>query len=428
MWLTGHPDGPPLAPGAAVVPALEAAGRLAGALAGALGGSLAVDVPALLAGRAALLGLARQGRTSANGSCRLLPAADGWVAVNLPRPSDVESVPALVEAPVGGGDDPWAVLARGVAGTPAGAVVERATLLAVPAAALPAAPPAAGGPPFGVRAVGPSAGPGRRAADLLVVDLSAMWAGPVCARLLGRAGLRVVKVESTGRPDGARGGDARFYDWLHAGHESVALDLASERGRRALRDLVGRADVVIEASRPRALAQLGVDAEAMVAARPGVTWVGITGHGRWGAGADRVAFGDDAAVAAGLVARDAAGEPVFCGDAIADPITGLYAAVGALASAAAGGGHLLDVGMAGAARFAAGTPAEPVAAVPVAAVPAVPARPGAWAVPVAGGGRPVPVARPAVPPPPPSGPARPLGADTAAVLAELVPSAEGRAC
>jgi crotonobetainyl-CoA:carnitine CoA-transferase CaiB-like acyl-CoA transferase len=177
--------------------------------------------------------------------------------------------------------------------------------------------------------------------------------------------------------------------------------------------------VVIEASRPRALAQLGVDAEAVVAARPGVTWVGITGHGRWGAGADRVAFGDDAAVAAGLVARDAAGEPVFCGDAIADPITGLYAAVGALASVAAGGGHLLDVGMAGAARFAAGTPAEPAAAVP--------AEPGTWVVPARAGSPRVPVARPAAPPAPPV-PARPLGADTAAVLAELVPPAEGRAC
>jgi crotonobetainyl-CoA:carnitine CoA-transferase CaiB-like acyl-CoA transferase len=72
----------------------------------------------------------------------------------------------------------------------------------------------------------------------------------------------------------------------------------------------------------------------------------VTGYGRTGDSADRVAFGDDAAVAAGLVAYDADG-PVFCGDAIADPLAGLYAGLAAAASIAAGGGHLIEVSMAG---------------------------------------------------------------------------------
>jgi crotonobetainyl-CoA:carnitine CoA-transferase CaiB-like acyl-CoA transferase len=113
--------------------------------------------------------------------------------------------------------------------------------------------------------------------------------------------------------------------------------------------LLDQADIVIEASRPRALRQLGIDAEAIVAGRAGVTWVNITGYGRDdGApdGAGRVAFGDDAAVAGGLVAFDRDGQPTFCGDAIGDPLTGLYAAVGALASHHHGGGNLLDVPMA----------------------------------------------------------------------------------
>jgi crotonobetainyl-CoA:carnitine CoA-transferase CaiB-like acyl-CoA transferase len=60
-----------------------------------------------------------------------------------------------------------------------------------------------------------------------------------------------------------------------------------------------------------------------------------------------VAFGDDAAVAAGLAyaARDRSGTPLFCGDAIADPLTGMHAAVAAQASWRAGGGHLLDVSL-----------------------------------------------------------------------------------
>jgi len=241
-----------------------------------------------------------------------------------------------------------------------------------------------------------------------VVDLSALWAGPLCAHLLGRAGLRIVKVESTRRPDGARAGDARFYGWLHGGHESVALDLSSSGGREALGRLVAAADVVVESSRPRALAQLGIDVEAVLADRPGTTWVSITGHGRRGEAAQRVAFGDDAAVAAGLVAHDDQGAPVFCGDAIADPITGLAAALGALTSLAAGGGHLVDVPMVDAVAAVLSSPARPAAAHrgPT----------GEWLVTTSTGPHPVVSPHPL---PPPALSAPPLGAHTPTVLRSL---------
>jgi crotonobetainyl-CoA:carnitine CoA-transferase CaiB-like acyl-CoA transferase len=195
--------------------------------------------------------------------------------------------------------------------------------------------------------------PGLTLAGALVVDLSSMWAGPLCARLLGLAGARVVKVESAGRPDGARAGDQRFFDWLHGGHRSVVVDFLSASGRAALAALVGRADVVIESSRPRALAALGLAPEA-IAHRDGQVWLSITGYGRAGAAADRVAFGDDAAVAGGLVGWEGDGEPVFCADAIADPLTGVAGALAVARSAAAGGGELIDLPMrAVAASFAA---------------------------------------------------------------------------
>ncbi|WP_211247418.1 CoA transferase [Cryptosporangium arvum] len=179
-----------------------------------------------------------------------------------------------------------------------------------------------------------------------MLDLSAMWAGPLCAHLLGRAGAQVVKVEDVGRPDGARFGPPEFYDGLHTGHASVVLDFATPAGRAALTGLAAEADVVVESSRPRALRRLGLVAEDWLAARPGRTWISITGYGRDDA-EQRVAFGDDAAVAGGLLAEAPDGSPVFCGDAIADPLTGLFAAAAALASVRAGGGHLLDVAMAG---------------------------------------------------------------------------------
>ena len=114
----------------------------------------------------------------------------------------------------------------------------------------------------------------------------------------------VIKVESPARPDGARFGNREFFDWLHAGHRSLAADFGTREGRAALAALLEAADVVIEASRPRALAALGL-APDMIPHRPGQVWLSITGYGR--ATPERVAFGDDAAVAGGLVGWDGRG-------------------------------------------------------------------------------------------------------------------------
>ena len=127
----------------------------------------------------------------------------------------------------------------------------------------------------------------------------------------------------------------------------------------------------------------------MVASGPRL-WISITAYGRQGSSGTRVGFGDDAAVAGGLVAWSSDG-PLFCGDAIADPLTGLTAAAQALQALQDGGRWLLDVAMAGVAASFAG----PTLPVPDDLVPATPSA-----------RRPISAA-----------PA--LGADTAEVLAEL---------
>jgi crotonobetainyl-CoA:carnitine CoA-transferase CaiB-like acyl-CoA transferase len=155
--------------------------------------------------------------------------------------------------------------------------------------------------------------------ELLVADLSSMWAGPLCGQLLARAGATVVKVETMTRPDGTRAGPPAFFDWMNSGKLSYAVDFDEPSGLRRLLDV---ADVVIESSRPTALAQRGLGPTA----RDGQVWLRITGHGADGERANWVAFGDDAAVSGGLV-DGTDSEPVFCGDAIADPLTGLHAAL-----------------------------------------------------------------------------------------------------
>jgi crotonobetainyl-CoA:carnitine CoA-transferase CaiB-like acyl-CoA transferase len=465
--LTGWPAGPPLIPpGRAATVARDLAARFA-ELTG-----VTVDGACLLAERAALTGHRRRGRISAGGSCRLLPAADGWAAVSCARPGDADLLGALAGEDASAG--PWPIVARWLREHSGAELAERAELLGIAAApvgcpsAPPATPPATGPAAAGSAATGPaatgpaatgpaaagsaaagSAAPGpaltepqgarRPLAGLLVADFSALWAGPLCAHLLGLAGARVIKVETPWRPDGARRGNAAFYHLLHAGHQCVALDPLTEAGRSAMAALVAAADIVIESSRPRALARFGLD--AATAAASGTTWVSITAYGR---ASDRVGYGDDVAAGAGLVARDADGAPLFCGDAIADPLTGLAAAVAAASAPA--GGTLLDISMsavtaatldvraithpAPAARqpSPAAWPAPPPWPAPPAwpapaAWPASPARPSPaarrdgcrWVADTASG--PVPVAPPR--PRQPAGPAAALGEHTDDVLREL---------
>jgi crotonobetainyl-CoA:carnitine CoA-transferase CaiB-like acyl-CoA transferase len=138
---------------------------------------------------------------------------------------------------------------------------------------------------------------------------------------------------------------------MNAGKETAAFDFKTERGRQALRALIEAADVVIEAARPRAMAQLGIHLEEIARGRPSLVWISLTAYGRTGPWSNAVGFGDDCAAAAGLVVRDEAAAPMFVGDALADPVAGLMATAAGLAVLAAGGGALVDVGLREAATF-----------------------------------------------------------------------------
>jgi len=423
MSLTGQPDGAPVPSTAPVLAMLGAVTEELAQVTRDTGTRVRTDPAELITARAALAGYTRRGRISAGGSSFLLRSADGWCALTLSRPDDLTAVPAILgvlglnEAalPV----EPRAtlaaeVLAAAALAQPAEELVAAAQLLGVPAAALPTAPPRTerGWPSWRAARIAPPS-PAAGLAGAVVADLSSMWAGPLCGRLLGLAGADVIKVESSDRPDGARSGNPGFFDWLHAGHRSLAVDFKTEPGRAVLRALLGVADIVIEASRPRALAALGL-APDMIPHPDGQVWLSITGYGR--AVPERVAFGDDAAVAGGLVGWTSGGpapEPVFCADAIADPLAGVCGALAVARSVAAGGGELIDLSMreVAAAFAAAPAPAHGPHEVRPDGLVACP-RSGRQQA-VLPPRRPAPSARPATPP------AADLGADTRAVLAWL---------
>jgi hypothetical protein len=301
-----------------------------------------------LTDRTGHLDLDPPGLTSPNRACRLVEAAGGWIAVNLARDDDAALVPAWLGCEVP--EDPWPTIIAAAGARPWGDLVAAARLMGLPVAGVGEVSAKSLEAPLVVAGV-----PGRtRGAALSVVDLSVLWAGPLCGAVLADLGAGVTKVESLRRPDPSRASTPRFYRRLNGAKADLKLDFANPGHLRHLREMILSADVVITSARPRAFEQMGLAPAALFAERPHLTWVAISGYGWTGEDADRVAFGDDAAAAGDLVSWTADG-PRFLGDALGDPLTGLSAVAGALRALAQGGGMIVDAALA---RTSAGAAAE----------------------------------------------------------------------
>lgn len=277
----------------------------------------------LLGERAVLNDFTIPGRQSAGGGCRLYETRDGWIALNLARSDDRDLLPALFrDASLDPRDDAGITSAFSL--RPSANLLTQGRELGLAIASTDEEPAS---PPVALLAEGQEVlrCPENRP---LVVDLSALWAGPLAGHLLSLAGGEVVKVESRTRPDAMRQGDPALFALLNQGKASALVDIGTKEGRVALIGLLRRADIVIEAARPRALQQLGIDAREILDSQPGLVWLSITAHGASGVAADWVGFGDDCGVAGELSSAlgQAAGATGFVGDAIADPLTGIIAA------------------------------------------------------------------------------------------------------
>jgi hypothetical protein len=350
------------------------------------GHTLGIDWLGLLGERAAVEALEPRGRISCGGATHLMECADSWLAVSLARQSDAELVPAWLA--IAGDPDPWPhpaparpghmvidamwqAVANRVRDLPGSTLAMAAEVLGLPVGVLGEH---ADGPDRGVTLHQADRGPTSTGPPKRVVDLSSLWAGPLCASLLGRCGAEVLKVSSRYRPDGTTRGNPEWYAILNGAKTHVELALDTAGGRAQLVDLLATADVVVESARPRALEQMGVIANEVLGSTDGPrAWVSITGHGR---ASSRVAFGDDAAVAGGLVVEDGDG-PWFCADAVADPLSGIAAADAAIGCLVAGSAALVEVSMAGVAASHAG---------PTLAPPATARPPRARGVPASAGG------------------------------------------
>jgi len=174
-----------------------------------------------------------------------------------------------------------------------------------------------------------------------VLDLSRVLAGPYCCMVLADLGADVLKVERPVVGDDTRhwgppfhGDDAAYFFSVNRDRRSVALDLTTPTGRSVVARLVEAADVVVENFLPRHLAAFGLgDLRESASA----VWVSVRGAGGDGPDGDNPGYDVMAQARSGLMSVTGTTGPTKVGVAVADVVSGLYAAVGALAGLVARG-------------------------------------------------------------------------------------------
>lgn len=201
----------------------------------------------------------------------------------------------------------------------------------------------------------PAVGP---LADIRVLELGSLIAGPFAGRLFADFGAHVVKIEHPDGGDSLRnwgmkwdGGDSLWHLIQSRGKDSVAADMNDPRGQALVRQLAMESDVLIENFRPGRLEKWNLDPERLMEANPRLIVVRISGYGQTGPMSDQPAFGTIAEAASGL--RFITGEPdrppTRVGLSLGDSITSLYAVIGALTALherqSSGLGQVVDVAL-----------------------------------------------------------------------------------
>jgi crotonobetainyl-CoA:carnitine CoA-transferase CaiB-like acyl-CoA transferase len=193
---------------------------------------------------------------------------------------------------------------------------------------------------------------------ITVLDLTRVLSGPYCTMMLADMGARIIKVEQPDKGDDTRawgppfvGGESAYFMSINRNKESVTLDFKRSEGRAVLDALVAKSDVLVENFRPGTLTKLGYDYATLSQKYPRLVYCSVSGFGQTGPRSKEPGY--DAVIQAegGLmsITGPADGPPYRLGVAIADVVSGMFAAYGVamalFARERTGRGQLVDLAM-----------------------------------------------------------------------------------
>ncbi|HVY82006.1 MAG TPA: CaiB/BaiF CoA-transferase family protein [Steroidobacteraceae bacterium] len=178
-------------------------------------------------------------------------------------------------------------------------------------------------------------------ADLRVIELGTLLAGPFCGQLLGDLGAEVIKVEPPGQGDPLRqwgreqaSGKSLWWPVVARNKKAITLDLRQSEGQELLRQLVAKTDFLLENFRPGTLEKWGCGWEELSRINPRLIMIRVSGYGQTGPYAGRAGFGAVGEAMGGLryVVGDPSTPPSRMGISIGDSLAATFACLGALSA------------------------------------------------------------------------------------------------
>jgi crotonobetainyl-CoA:carnitine CoA-transferase CaiB-like acyl-CoA transferase len=169
---------------------------------------------------------------------------------------------------------------------------------------------------------------------LLVIDFTRVVAGPACTQTLADFGAEVIKIENPEGGDDTRayehaeiGGESAAYLSLNRNKHGIALDLTIAAAREVARELIARADVVVENFSASVMEKFGLDYASVASTNPRLVYCSISAYGRKGPFASRPGFDPITQAESGFMSLNgfSDGPPVRTGPPIVDMATGMSA-------------------------------------------------------------------------------------------------------
>jgi crotonobetainyl-CoA:carnitine CoA-transferase CaiB-like acyl-CoA transferase len=193
---------------------------------------------------------------------------------------------------------------------------------------------------------------------ITILDLTRVLSGPYCTMLLADMGARVIKIEQPRSGDDTRhwgppflGSESAYFLSINRNKESVTLDFKQAEGRALLNQLIAQSDVVVENFRPGTLGRLGLDYASLAPQHPRLIYCSVSGFGQTGPRQQEPGYDAVLQAEGGLMSITGSPDmpPVRVGVAVADIVTGMFAAQGIsmalYARERTGRGQLVDVSM-----------------------------------------------------------------------------------
>ncbi|MBN1160687.1 MAG: CoA transferase [Dehalococcoidales bacterium] len=192
---------------------------------------------------------------------------------------------------------------------------------------------------------------------ITVLDLTQIYSGPFCTMLLKDLGAEIIKVErpeagdlirnDVPHTDGLEGG---AFITLNRGKKSITLNLKTEKGCNIAKELIKKADVLVENYSPGTMDKLGLGSQEMCALNPGLIYASISAYGQTGPRRDYPGFDPVAQAMGGMTAVTGSPDnPTRCGVSIADFASGFFTCLSVVAALhhrqKTGEGQIIDISM-----------------------------------------------------------------------------------